>query len=397
MSKVLFTEEKLHKMVNECLNEVLIEMGFKLLNESEGNNLIMNVMEEYSVFDLLSEFIDDKKHGETKKEWDLIPAQQYTTLLQRFMSAPTPDAARIPENVVDAWFEVVVKNTVILDYMTCLAGHASYFPSDDLEDMFGDEVDWSDYHEASKYLYDIGFYDWCKLPDNSNAWSDYGLQPIYKLISSYQENMEPYEVLILINKILDITHHRGDLASAFIEGGSRTCSQVSGIENVSTINENTNNEGVGKFLGSAYQWLRNKYYNFKNDFRAGRNYQRYKNMDYDPYSNYGDDADKFRNLGGQEYANYRYNLAKDRNQNAETQWKNQFGNTTDSWIKPSDNPDLNSNEVQKQPEKAKKTTKQVKTEKPKQPKVKKANPKKQESVKIHDMNLDNDEYDDMKE
>lgn len=82
------------------------------------------------------------------------------------------------------------------------------------------------------------------------------------------------------------------------------------------LNEAEEDEGLGSFLGNAYQWARNKAANFKQDFNAARNYQRYKNRDYDPYAPYGDEADKFRNLNGPEYAALRYNKTAERNQNA---------------------------------------------------------------------------------
>lgn len=109
---------------------------------------------------------------------------------------------------------------------------------------------------------------------------------------------------------------------------------------IEVLNEDEIDETLGNFLGSTYQWLRNKYYNFKNDFEAGRRYQREKNKDYDPYARYGKDAERFRNLGGQEYSDYRYNLAKDRNQNADLDWTNKYGTQTNSWKKPMDNPDI---------------------------------------------------------
>jgi len=123
---------------------------------------------------------------------------------------------------------------------------------------------------------------------------------------------------------------------------------------IEVLNEDEIDETLGNFLGSTYQWLRNKYYNFKNDFEAGRRYQREKNKDYDPYSKYGIDAERFRNLGGQEYADYRYNLTKDRNQKADLDWENQFGTTTTSWKKPSANPDLAGNQTKKTKQQAKK-------------------------------------------
>ena len=80
--------------------------------------------------------------------------------------------------------------------------------------------------------------------------------------------------------------------------------------------ENENDEGLGRFLGNAYQWAKNKWNNFKGDFNAARNYQRYKNRDYDSFEPYGDEADEIRNFGGREYGAYRYNQARERNNSA---------------------------------------------------------------------------------
>lgn len=87
--------------------------------------------------------------------------------------------------------------------------------------------------DISDFFEEIGLFDWMKLPDGSDAWSDYGLKPIFSLIKQYDEEMQPERVLILINKVLDVYHQRGDLASIFINGGSKALSQISG-----TMSEN---------------------------------------------------------------------------------------------------------------------------------------------------------------
>ena len=198
------------------------------LNESydsndHSNDHIIIAMEEYPMYELFNEF----ENGNASKNWTLIPRYQYLNLLNRFMDVPTPDMARIPKSVVENWFrEIIMKNTLAIDYITQLAGHSQWFPFDEINDYF--ETDFSDYGRASEFLERKGFYDWCKLPDGSDAWSDYGIEPIYRIISEYDPNMEGWEILLLINKVLDVWHHRGDLASAFIEGGSKTCSEISG-------------------------------------------------------------------------------------------------------------------------------------------------------------------------
>lgn len=195
------------------------------LNESLDD--LLCELSDYTPLDLLYEFLDDKRNGIARKKWNLIPAQQYHTLLKRYMHSP--EMARIPGSIVNHWFkDIIAPNALTIEYITEFAGHSSYFPGDDMGAVFGTgENDYIDYREGAEILEKEGFYDWCKLPDGSDGWSDYGLQPIFKLMGEYNENANPSETLILINRILDIGHQRGDLASAFIEGGSKSCDYIS--------------------------------------------------------------------------------------------------------------------------------------------------------------------------
>ncbi len=201
----------------------------KCISESiqDEDNVLYRVEIDYGMEDFLYEYLSKGKNEKTVK-FDLIPASQYRNLLNRFMNAPTPDMARIPENVVDRWLEMTAKNFLKIVFMTELAGHSSNFPEECCEDAFGDDINWEDFGEACEYLEKIGFYDWCKLPDGSDGWSDYGIEPIYKIFGEYDISMDGAEKLLILNRILDVGHYRGDLASAFIEGGSRTCSAISG-------------------------------------------------------------------------------------------------------------------------------------------------------------------------
>lgn len=106
------------------------------------------------------------------------------------------------------------------------------------------------------------------------------------------------------------------------------------------LSEGQYDEGLGRWLGNAYQWARNKWNNFKGDFKAGRNYQRYQNRDYDPYSAYGDDADNIRNFGGKEYGAYRHNLTADRRAKAKQYTTDKVGNNGGSMPKITPHPDL---------------------------------------------------------
>lgn len=78
----------------------------------------------------------------------------------------------------------------------------------------------------STFLYSIGLYDWMEMPDGSEAWSDYGLSPLVNIFKEYNEGLEPEKVLVLVNRALDVYHQRGDMASIFITGGSKSLSQI---------------------------------------------------------------------------------------------------------------------------------------------------------------------------
>lgn len=72
----------------------------------------------------------------------------------------------------------------------------------------------------------IGLYDWMQMPDGSDAWSDFGLKPLFEILSEYDDNKTPEETLVIINKALDVTHQHGDMPCIFIEGGSSSLSQI---------------------------------------------------------------------------------------------------------------------------------------------------------------------------
>ena len=218
------------RLFEENIKEAVKRALRRLLNEEEEwYGPFEEAYENISPYSVLCEFLSDKKDGIECKQWNLIPAEQYKNLLSRYIQSP--EMARIPYNVVNGWINLICENLVTLEAMTALAGHSSYFPEDDFKEVFGDAVenlnDHSDYYE---FLYKIGFYEWCKLPDGSDAISDYGIEPIGRILQEVNPNSTAEDLLVIVNRCLDVFHCRGDLASTFIEGGSRTCSSISGIE-----------------------------------------------------------------------------------------------------------------------------------------------------------------------
>lgn len=57
--------------------------------------------------------------------------------------------------------------------------------------------------------------------------SDYGTEPLMKLGYEMARQEKPEEIIVTINRILDVAHQRSDLAEIFIEGGSASLDYIS--------------------------------------------------------------------------------------------------------------------------------------------------------------------------
>lgn len=200
---------------------------------------------------LLGEFFEDKSKGVPHYQWKLIPKEQYHNALKMYMRDGKD--FKFPKRILEDWLNLILYNVTILDIMTELAGHTSYFDYYTLNDIFyGDDVVIVDYDSAYEVLEKEGFYDWAVLPDGTDAISDYGRKPIYDILGNLPDFPSSEEIIIAINRCLDIVHCRGDLASAFIEGGAKSCYQIS--------NESLNEQHIQlklPFEGNFKAWFKN--------------------------------------------------------------------------------------------------------------------------------------------
>lgn len=209
--------------IKKEINEILRIAGVQQVDESwTENNDLYNIFEDYRPYDILIAF----ENGEKNIWFPLIKPTEYKQALLEFMKMG--ELVRFPKDKVFKWLEIIMKNTCIIDSITALAGHTEWFPYDDCVGVYSELEDENmDFSTFSAFLQDKGFYDWCKLPDGSNAWSDYGLKPLWNILNEYNEGMTAEQILVLVNRCLDVYHQRGDLASAFIEGGSSSLTKIS--------------------------------------------------------------------------------------------------------------------------------------------------------------------------
>lgn len=204
----------------------------QLLENYNGEHKYYDYLDEYSVYEIFEMFT------ERKNPWlPLINPSMYAKALQEFTKYGK--LIHFPTDKIYQWFGIVMKNTAILRHTTEICGHSAWFPTDDFVDYFfeGDYDKWdeykesvgeeNDYYAAWGFLDEKGFDDWNKLPDGSDALSDFGIEPLERLISQYNDNMTPEQVLVLLNKCIDVVHCRGDLSSMFVQGGAKVLNQIS--------------------------------------------------------------------------------------------------------------------------------------------------------------------------
>ena len=230
-------------------------------------HIYYNYLEDYNESYVFEQFLNDERLFK-----NLIKPQMYQKALSDFVA--NGKFTTFPTKYVYQWMGVLMRNTAILRASTSIAGHDIGYPINDFVVVFfeGDDDAFKEYAKTLKnkgtfspdfgwmerdeeeneddelenvdvygaycqFLEDKGFWDWLVLPDGSGAYSDYGIRPLEELIMQYTEDATPEQTIVLINKILDVTYQRGDLASAFIEGGKSTLTRIS---NNSFLNESKN-------------------------------------------------------------------------------------------------------------------------------------------------------------
>lgn len=205
----------------------------------------MNMYDYYEEYDnLFMEILMDMVNKSTKKHvLRKINPNMYQKALNEFIKYG--ELMRFPSKYIHQWKNIIIQNFMYLDVITMFFGHKSYFNVDTFNDMVlntdetGKSV--SDWSEAMEYMEQMGYDEVLDniLPRFSNGHdliSDYALEPLTKIVESLYKTDDPNEILVLINKALDISHQRSDLSELFIEGGESSLDRISGVnENIKKV------------------------------------------------------------------------------------------------------------------------------------------------------------------
>ena len=273
------------KSINKIINEELI----KFINEDDIDYDFFE-KEDSVKQSLFHDFLFNNNETFTKHvPWRVIPFGRLKKIWEDFMRYGFVR----DEKGIDMIERIITNNTIKVSVFTELAGHTSYDPSYDFEENIGIwinsqlncifdkpfdknqlEIPFDDpksgykepentspcdsntkihpiiqefidenYNEESMDRDDIKgmlmdeiigkFYDYyMNDPEGKMGGfiSDYGLNPLLKLLGQLMRETKPEQKLVTIDRMLNVVHQRSDIASWFVEGGSRALSQLSGYD-----------------------------------------------------------------------------------------------------------------------------------------------------------------------
>lgn len=221
------------KVLNDWFDDKIGVFGTLSVNHLNENQDLIDDFEDTindAVPSVLDDFDRDKANGVARMSWNVIDPEQYKKALELFMEQG-PTLFRFPDSIIDGWLKGAISNIYRLEATTALYGHTNWFPAYDIADHYDIDIDEIDdqYGYLTEYLDNIGFYDWAVLPDGSWACSDYGFNQYDPILREYSSNLTAGQKLIMLNRIIDVNHCRGNLSSAFIKGGAAACSAISNL------------------------------------------------------------------------------------------------------------------------------------------------------------------------
>jgi hypothetical protein len=150
--------------------------------------------------------------------WRVIPARSLITCWNQHARTGQVRNPRALGRIV----EQMLVNVARLTITTELSGHTQMSFEDTLE-SYGYEGSFETEPEREKFI------DWAvDTPEGHWRLSDYGLKPLQALAVELIATDNPDQQLVLLDRMLNVTHQRSDLAAWFVQGGTATLNQLAG-------------------------------------------------------------------------------------------------------------------------------------------------------------------------
>jgi hypothetical protein len=157
----------------------------------------------------------NSKEGEIQP-WQPIPLAHIKPLWEDFMKYGFVRNGKAVERLADN----IIKKITIIHANTYLAGHTSQDPRGDIEEL--EEMDEKTYDnfqdKLANYIYD---------GHGQYRISDYAMDDL-ETLATQMTDATGEELILLIDRVLNITHQRSDLAAMFVEGGRNALDELAG-------------------------------------------------------------------------------------------------------------------------------------------------------------------------
>ena len=251
-------EDQLPHLIDSLIGEFaksLKKDGIKMQKCLRGNKVNNAYLEEL------------EKKVKTRYQWDKIKAQTYAAIISRMTALlHRTKGQRLSENdigyddvvhlvsrrVIEDCLDKICHNTNVLEannYIVNSLEDANDGSIPDISKMvkvvneafkkhgFQKFLRNSSWNEAilEDYYAPIQLYKVWASYAKGNAGekyvcdSDNGPAALRKVLNSVEYSADTIDLIVALNKSLDIVHFRSDLAAAFIEGGQQTCALVSNL------------------------------------------------------------------------------------------------------------------------------------------------------------------------
>jgi len=165
--------------------------------------------------DTLDDMLREYRSGQhPRMPWKVVPAAR----LMRIWKDAARDGFVRDVKGLDRISETFIDNVCRIAVNTEISGHSQVTQDEALSEHLEPEE-----QEA--------FVEWA-IETAEGGWriTDYGLERLRDLAAQLIEAETPERKLVALDMMLNVAHQRSDLASWFVEGGSRTLSELSGEE-----------------------------------------------------------------------------------------------------------------------------------------------------------------------
>jgi hypothetical protein len=159
-------------------------------------------------------FLKARERGSGKQPWSFLPFPRLKKIWEDYMK----NGFVRDEQGLEIIAGIMSRNILKLNVNTELSGRVNYSVDDDLEE----------YDITSENLWEGDFTFGDYMRDEITNISDFGLDPLLKLLKQLRQQTKPEEKLVTIDRMLNVIHQTSDLANIFLQGGVNDLNNLSG-------------------------------------------------------------------------------------------------------------------------------------------------------------------------